>query len=79
MSPAVSNPDDQRGFCRNAFSIVLQMQPGNEKYVPIKISWVSVGFLYGPGFMLAALRSGSRALARVTLSLLALAKLTMCV
>ncbi len=53
MSPAVSNPYDQRGFCRNACSIVLQMQPGNEKYVPIKIIWVAVGFLYGPGFTLA--------------------------
>jgi hypothetical protein len=39
---------------------------------------VAVGFPYGPGFPRAALRSGSRALARVALASLALAKLTMC-
>jgi hypothetical protein len=48
-----------------------------ERILLFKTMWVSVGFLYGPGFALAELRSGSRALAGVALASLALATLTM--
>jgi hypothetical protein len=47
------------------------------KCVPTKTMWVAV-FPYGPGFARAALRSGSRALARVALASLALATLSTC-